>query len=134
MPQTKLNATFVVLDANQKATPIELSPSLYQEIDEKFDGFRGCSLVSEYTFDADWPTWEMHPHGDEILYLLAGTACLYLYEDGVESQLELSQLGSFVKIPQGVWHTAKVDSSCTILFVTPGEGTQQSADPRSLTT
>ena len=29
-------------------------------------------LVSEFECDADWGSWEMHPNGDEFVYLLDG--------------------------------------------------------------
>jgi len=27
-------------------------------------------LISEHEFSADWPAWEVHPSGDEFVYLL----------------------------------------------------------------
>lgn len=30
------------------------------------DGFEG-RLVSMYTFDGDWDSWEVHPHGAEVV-------------------------------------------------------------------
>jgi mannose-6-phosphate isomerase-like protein (cupin superfamily) len=71
----------------------------------------------------------MHPNGDETLYLVSGAATLHLYVDGVEREVEFNSSGCFVVIPKGVWHTAKVKSSCTILFITPGEGTINNPNP-----
>ncbi|MFZ6751322.1 cupin domain-containing protein [Undibacterium sp. Ren11W] len=131
MSQVKLNSNFIVLDALQTATPVPLTPDIYQELDTRFGNFSGCFLVAEYAFSADWPSWEMHPHGDETLYLIAGAASLHLYADGLERQIEFDTPGSFVIIPKGSWHTAKVKASCTMLFITPGEGTVNGPDPRS---
>ena len=69
-----LASTFVVLDGQLAATPVPVTPTLYPELDTRFGGFAGCLLVSEYTFTADWPTWERHPAGDELLVLLEGAA------------------------------------------------------------
>jgi mannose-6-phosphate isomerase-like protein (cupin superfamily) len=79
-------------------------------------------LISEYTFTEDWPTWEMHPHGDEFVYLLSGAIeLLYQTDDGVTST-SLQGSGAVV-VPQGVWHTAKVSVPSRVLHVTRGDGT-----------
>ena len=46
--------------------------------------------------------------------------------------MPLSQLSSTFIVPKGTWHTAKVSSGCKILFITPGEGTLNCDDPRTL--
>ena len=80
-------------------------------------------LVSEFEFTADWPTWEMHPNGDEFVYLLSGEAELQLeHAEGVRT-VQLQGSGAVV-VPRGVWHTAKVRQPCRMLHVTLGEGTQ----------
>jgi mannose-6-phosphate isomerase-like protein (cupin superfamily) len=131
MPQPKLDATFLVLDSKLTVSQIPVTPSLCDELDTKFDRFKGCLLISQYSFSSDWSSWEMHPNGDETLYLVSGEATLHLYADGVEQQVEFNAPSSFVVIPKGAWHTAKVKASCTILFITPGEGTINCRDPRS---
>lgn len=79
-------------------------------------------LISEYTFSEDWPTWEMHPHGDEFVYLLSGAIeLLYETNDGITST-SLQGSGAVV-VPQGVWHTAKVSVPSRVLHVTRGDGT-----------
>jgi hypothetical protein len=40
--------------------------------DRRFAGFKGHVLVATFAFDADWPTWERHPAGDELVCLLSG--------------------------------------------------------------
>ncbi|HEU4951418.1 MAG TPA: cupin domain-containing protein [Holophagaceae bacterium] len=131
MSQPALRSTFIVLDPRQAATPVPVTPGLYEALDADFQGFAGCWLMAEHAFTADWPTWEMHPKGDEILYLLSGEATLHLYADGVERELPFNTPGGCVIIPKGVWHTAKVRSACTLLFITPGEGTRNVVDPRN---
>lgn len=131
MSQPKLDSTFIVLDSKLAAIPIPVTPGLYEDLDASFDRFKGCLLISQHSFSSDWSAWEMHPGGDEVLYLISGEATLQLYADGVEQQAEFNSVGSFVVIPKGTWHTAKVKSSCTILFITPGEGTRSSPYPLS---
>lgn len=87
--------------------------------------FHNERLVSCFTCDSDWSSWEMHPQGDEIVALLAGAATLVLESpDGNPHEIELNRPGGFCVIPRGTWHTARVPSTATLFFITPGEGTQ----------
>jgi hypothetical protein len=60
--------------------------------------------------------------------LLSGRTTLVLFVDGDlagrEKLVELSEPGAYVVIPKGTWHTARTSVNCTMLFITPGEGTQ----------
>ena len=121
----RLDSTFVVLQPDHSAVPIAVTPTLYQELDRRFEGFKGRLLVSCYRFGADWETWEMHPAGDEIVCLLSGRAAFEFEGRGVVA--ELTEPGSFVVVPRGTWHTARTGVPTTMLFITPGEGTQHRA-------
>lgn len=97
--------------------------SFWQLPPSELDAFGKGWLVSEFSFTQDWPSWEMHPHGDEFVYLLAGSVELLLERDsGVES-IVLEGSGAVV-VPRGVWHTAKVRAPSRMLHVTRGEGTE----------
>ena len=80
-------------------------------------------LISEYEFVEDWPTWEMHPEGDEFVYLLSGAVELLLDRAGMIERIHVEGSGAVV-VPRGVWHTAKVCIPSRILHVTRGAGTQ----------
>jgi hypothetical protein len=67
-----LLSTFVVIEPDQAAIPVEVTPAIFEELDARFDQFRGRWLVCSFAFDASWSTWEMHPAGDEIVCLLFG--------------------------------------------------------------
>lgn len=84
-------------------------------------------LVTEFAFAEDWPNWEMHPLGDEFVYLLAGAVDLLLEQDGALRVIALRDSGA-VLVPRGAWHTAKVKAPSRMLFVTRGAGTQQRPD------
>lgn len=80
-------------------------------------------LISEFAFTEDWPTWEMHPEGDEFVYLLSGAIELHLEQgDGIQT-IPLRGSGAVV-VPRGVWHTAKVREPSRMLHVTRGAGTR----------
>ena len=80
-------------------------------------------LVSEYTFEADWPSWEMHPQADEFVYLLSGAVVLVLESPGGRQEIALKDRGAVV-VPRGVWHTARVGTPSRMMHVTLGAGTQ----------
>jgi hypothetical protein len=115
------------LEAKTKA----LSPTFYPELETEFNGFAGHVLISQHHFAEDWPTWEVHPAGDEFVTLITGDITLVLWQDQQEWPLRLSTPSDFVIIPKGVWHTARVHAPTTMLFVTPGEGTKNAAAPET---
>ena len=80
-------------------------------------------LISEYAFTEDWPSWEMHPQGDEFVYLLSGAVDLLLEQGTNVVTVALVDSGAVV-VPRGVWHTAKVRAPSRMLHVTRGAGTE----------
>jgi mannose-6-phosphate isomerase-like protein (cupin superfamily) len=86
------------------------------------DGDTG-RLVSLHTFTCDWDSWEMHPHGEELVVCLSGRLELVQEIDGVPRPVVL-QPGMAVINPAGVWHSANVTAPCRALFITSGRGTE----------
>ena len=121
----KLDSTFVVLQPDHSAVPVTKTPTIYEELDRRFENFKGRVLVSCHTFDSDWETWERHPAGDEIVCLLSGRASFEL--EGRGTVAELTKPGEFLIVPRGVWHTAHTNVPTSMLFITPGEGTENKA-------
>jgi mannose-6-phosphate isomerase-like protein (cupin superfamily) len=80
-------------------------------------------LLSELSMGADWTNWEMHPGGDEILFMLEGKATFVLELADGWKEVALS-VGRLLVIPKGVWHTAKVSDPARLLAITAGSGTQ----------
>jgi hypothetical protein len=94
----------------------ELASGKYPHLDQG-------RLISAFTFSAPWSTWERHPAGEELVMLLSGSATLLLDVNGVEHAVPLTEVGAYVLVPQGVWHTAHTNVPTTMLFLTPGAGT-----------
>lgn len=115
---------FVVIDPEKRAAVERNDSSLYERLAREYDGFNRHELISAHEFDTDWPVWEMHPEGDEVVILLSGKANLYLQTASGEESLALENVGDYIIVPQGVWHTAKTDVKAKMIFITPGEGTQ----------
>lgn len=119
-----ISSTYVVLGGNGDAIPVAVSDRFFENLEFKFGDFKGKRLISHFTFDQDWETWEMHPVGEEFVCLLSGQIDLILEQAGVESTVNLSAPGSYVLVPRSTWHTARVHTPSSVLFITPGEGTQ----------
>ncbi|MGZ5036483.1 MAG: cupin domain-containing protein [Usitatibacter sp.] len=116
--------TYVVMQPDHTAECVDVTPTVWQELDRRFDNFKGRMLVARFDFDSDWPTWEMHPEGDEVVVLLSGAADMVLDQAEGHRTTSLTQPGSFVIVPKATWHTARISTPTSMLFVTPGEGTQ----------
>lgn len=86
------------------------------------DGAEG-RLVTMYTFNESWRSWEMHPCGDEVVICLSGEMELVQEIEGREVRTTL-RTHEYAINPPGVWHTADVSTSATALFITAGLGTQ----------
>lgn len=98
----------------------------YQAYGERHaaDGQEG-RLVSQHSFTEDWESWEMHPHGSEVVICTAGAMMLTQeFPDGKRERLRLGP-GDYAINPPGVWHIADVEEApATAIFITAGEGTQ----------
>ena len=125
----QIAASFVVMSDDFDADVVTVSEKLYEELDATYGDFAGRTLISCHSFEDDWPTWEVHPKGDEFVVLLSGDVDMVLAGEDGDETLRLSEAGAFVIVPRGVWHTAKVREPATMLFVTPGEGTENRAEP-----
>ncbi|MBW3567180.1 MAG: cupin domain-containing protein [Proteobacteria bacterium] len=119
-----IRAAFAVLQPDLRATPVAVGPTLYESLDRDFDAFHGHWLFSRYAFSEPWPSWERHPAGDEIVYLLSGDVTFVLEGEDVEREVRLSRPGSYVIVPRNTWHTARPHTATEMLFITPGEGTE----------
>ena len=84
---------------------------------------RGGWLVTTNHYGGTWPTWEMHPNGDEVVACLSGSLDLrFEYPDG-EQVVGLGP-GQTVVVPAGIWHTATVHEPGECLHITAGRGTE----------
>lgn len=119
-----LKNTFAVLKPDLAIETIAVTPAVHQELDTNYDGFKSHVLISAYTFNCDWGMWEKHPAGDETVVLISGTATMVLKKDSGEEIVKLTEPGSFLIVPKNTWHTALISEAAEMLFITPGEGTE----------
>lgn len=119
--------------------PIHLGPGATAEVEPEFtgamewylgygerhgdDGIEG-RLVSMHTFSAPWDSWEVHPHGSEVVLCTAGSITLHQEKaDGTKATVTITA-GQYAINEPGTWHTADVDGEATAVFITSGLGTE----------
>ena len=123
--------TFPVLTPDMKveALPFTGGMEFYEGLEQHFGTFERHVLVSCHEFNSAWDTWECHPRGDEVVILLSGSATMVLALDGEHRVTQLMTPGEFVIVPRGTWHTASAAENARMLFITPGEGTENLEEP-----
>jgi mannose-6-phosphate isomerase-like protein (cupin superfamily) len=120
-----LESTYLRLRSDVSIEPLPFDATFWPRLMQgELGTFHREYLVSSHRHEADWPSWEMHPNGDEIVCLLDGRATFVLDRDGREELVELAASGDYVFVPRGTWHTARIGTPSRMLFITAGEGTR----------
>jgi uncharacterized cupin superfamily protein len=122
-----LSRTFIHLGLGSTATPLPdfewtaEGMAAYTARAEP-DGPEG-RLVCVTAQEATWDSWERHPAGEEVVYLISGRVdLLQELPDGV--RVVALHAGEAAVNPTNVWHTARVHEPGHALFITPGIGTE----------
>ncbi|WP_134096082.1 hypothetical protein [Novosphingobium sp. PhB55] len=118
--------TLVRLDAaGLAACPLPRSPDAWREINCAA-GQRVVGMATPVDpTDLHPDTWEMHPDGDEVLFLLDGAIDIAFAREG-ETQTDLVSLasGQGCVVAPGTWHRLLLREPSRLLFVTPAGGTR----------
>jgi hypothetical protein len=118
-------STYLHFRDEGQADVISVSESFWEEMAAgKHPQLDQGRLMSAFSFSEPWSMWERHPAGEELVMLLLGSATVVLEEFGQERTVQLSDPGSYVLVPRNVWHTARTSVQTTMLFLTPGAGTE----------
>ena len=128
MDTFNLADVFVVLTPDKAAETVKNTPTMFEELDSTYGDFKHHELIALFEFQEDWPSWEIHPNGDEVVVLLSGSATFVVKLDDDKREVRLSRPGDSVIVPRGAWHTARIDVPTKLLFITPGEGTLNEFD------
>ena len=99
------------LDRNLKASEIPEQPDPPVPVDGVTIGVATMSENSPHG-------GEMHPDGDETLYLISGRANV-VFLDSDEDDIEMKP-GDGLVVPQGMWHRVDILEPSQIVYVTPG--------------
>jgi len=120
-----IESTYVHLDEAGAATPIPVTDSFWPDLSGgRTPQLEQGRLVTAFSFDKDWDSWEMHPEGEEVVLLLSGSVDFILDQGGKESTVALREPGAFVIVPRGAWHRARPHAPTSMLFITAGRGTR----------
>ncbi|NII11797.1 cupin domain-containing protein [Oleiagrimonas sp. C23AA] len=120
-----LMGTYVRLRSDLSSEALPVGDDFWTRLGQgELGSFHHEYLLSCQHYTQSWTHWEMHPAGDEIVCLLSGRVELVLAQEDGERSHTLDQAGSFVVVPRGTWHTARLQGPAQMLFITPGEGTQ----------
>jgi len=122
MQPIDLTQTYVQLTDGAEARPVAVGADFWETIAERTELHAG-RLVMLNRCGADWAHWEMHPAGDEIVFLLSGAVDLVLERADGEDIIELRRRAACI-VPGGVWHRAIVHQPGEMLFITRGAGTR----------
>lgn len=114
--------TYIHLSANGRADEIVIDGDFRTNADSRKE-LREGRLMGAVRITTDISHWEMHPEGEEILYLVSGALDVVLQEESGDRTVELRDGGVCI-VPRGVWHTQIVHAPSELVFVTPGRGTQ----------
>jgi mannose-6-phosphate isomerase-like protein (cupin superfamily) len=64
---------------------------------------------------------EMHPDGDELLYVMSGRFTVSLELDAGRRDVEM-RAGAALVVPRGVWHLVALQEPGQLVHITPGPG------------
>lgn len=130
-PTHDLTETYLHLDGDGRAPAVEAGEAFWMQLmtgaftDPKVEAIAaGGWLVSRFVHGGDWPHWEMHPEGDEVLTCLEGALTFVLeHPGGAHEEVRLTA-GRTLVMPAGVWHRGLGRGPATVLAITAGKGTQ----------
>jgi len=74
-----LEQTRAILTTKGNVRLKDVTPTFFQELNAEGENV-GNSLISTFSFDSPWGVWEMHPVGDEFVYLLNGDTEFMLHD------------------------------------------------------
>lgn len=118
-----LRKTYVHFTDGGSAEPLDVTDSFWPDL---MSGklTLGGRLVTVGHMSEDWPHWEMHPEGEELVVLLSGKVELIVERDGDELRATLERPGQAWLNRRGDWHRAIVHEPGDMLFITHGAGTE----------
>jgi mannose-6-phosphate isomerase-like protein (cupin superfamily) len=118
----ELDSTYVQLHDGPAAILVPVDPEFWSRIEERKELHQGRLLMVTHQ-SGKMTHWEMHPAGDELLYLLSGSMDIVLETNNSEQVVSLVP-GMAVIVPQGIWHTLRTHEPGDLLSITRGAGTQ----------
>ena len=116
-----LETTYLGLNGAGGVTELPVGPDFWTTVAD--NPAVGGTLVTVSAAEGDWPHWEMHPKGDEVLVLLEGALGIIFERPGGRAERHDLAPGATLIVPAGVWHRAVDQQGVRMLFITFGAGT-----------
>jgi len=124
-------STFLFFEDGGAIVPVEVTPTFWPELISGQTTSAAIRRIREHDGrlmivvpqHAHATHWEMHPAGEELLYLLSGAVDVVMQEGGGDRVVELRP-GTACIVPRGVWHRQIVHQPGELLAITYGKGTQ----------
>jgi len=117
-----LDRTYVQLADGAAALPVAVDRNFWQRIGADAALQEG-RLVTFFHLSRGNVHWEMHPAGDELLFLVSGRTAIVL-DDGKARRRVPMKGGEALIVPRGVWHSIDLEEPGDLLAITRGAGTQ----------
>lgn len=116
-----LRNTYVRLDDDGGAQAVDGGDVFWSNVNPAAERGR---LVSLFSLPAGTEMgWEVHPDGDELLYLLSGSMEVVIEERGGSHRtIQLADRQGCI-VPQGSWHRQVLHAACELMSVTPSRDT-----------
>jgi mannose-6-phosphate isomerase-like protein (cupin superfamily) len=117
-------STFVHMQSDGALSTIEVNDAFWRDLmtGARTDLNEGW-LVAAFHMTADSAMWEMHPAGEEFLYLLSGAMNIIMQREDGEQVVEL-RTGQACIVPRRTWHRQIVHEPSDLLGITFGKGTE----------
>ena len=116
-------ATLVHLRGDGQALPVAWTPDVFRRLvprgRDRVVGVKHGARPADFHADE----WEIHPAGDELLYLLRGAIDVVLDGPAGARRFRLRG-GRACLVPRGVWHRLLLRRPSDLLFITPARGTR----------
>lgn len=116
-----LENTYLSLDGAGGVKAMPGGDAFWASIDRNPD--LGPILVAAFGGEGDWPHWEMHPEGEEVLILLEGEMGIIFEDAGGAETRHAMRAGSTLVVPRGVWHRGVDQAGVKLMAMTWGAGT-----------
>jgi mannose-6-phosphate isomerase-like protein (cupin superfamily) len=118
----RLESEFVHLENDGKLTGLPVGDNFWSEASSR-GHLQSGRLMGVLKIDPGPSHWEMHPDGDEFLYLLSGSMDVAFESESKNEVINLAGFSSCI-VPRGTWHQTIAREPCNLLFITPGKGTR----------
>jgi mannose-6-phosphate isomerase-like protein (cupin superfamily) len=118
-----------ILHADSGGSASLLEPPFVKAELGRLDGRILATFPIASPADAHSDMWEMHPSGDEVLFMLTGELAVD-YSDGLHSGTASVEAGQGIVVPRGVWHRLILREPGLLLALTPAQGTEARPDAK----